>query len=61
MVCVTAATVTAAAAATAAAVCRGFNPSIDWSVPPLRSPARQDWSWNKPANDYIQLYYSAME
>ncbi|PSC67151.1 glycosyltransferase family 5 [Micractinium conductrix] len=21
----------------------------------------QDWSWNKPANDYIQLYYSAME
>ncbi|KAI7836090.1 hypothetical protein COHA_010018 [Chlorella ohadii] len=21
----------------------------------------QDWSWNKPAHDYIQLYYSAME
>ena len=26
------------------------------------SPFRlQDWSWNKPAIDYIQLYYAALE
>jgi hypothetical protein len=26
------------------------------------SPFRlQDWSWNKPATDYIQLYYAALE
>jgi starch synthase len=22
---------------------------------------KQDWSWNKPAIDYIQLYYAAMK
>lgn len=21
----------------------------------------QDWSWNKPAHTYIELYYAAME
>ena len=23
--------------------------------------ALQDWSWNKPAHTYIELYYAAME
>jgi starch synthase len=24
-------------------------------------PIVQDWSWNKPAHDYIELYYAALK
>ena len=33
----------------------------DAAALPPNFPWEQDWSWNKPAHDYIQLYYSAME
>ena len=27
----------------------------------LPAHAFQDWSWNKPAHDYIELYYAALK